>query len=140
MRRIVLGFVLTAAMAGTALADQAPGQPPVTADLIRLHDDLRLSDDQEGAWRAYTLAIAPSPDALARHRATTELLPLVPTPRRLALIEATMLQDSLDFKRQSVAVNTFYAKLTPDQQKVFDRDTLASGADAAGDRNSQGRP
>ena len=140
MRRIVLGFVLTAALAGTALAGQAPGKQPVTAELIRLHDDLRLSDDQEGAWRAYTLAIAPSPDALARHRATSELLPLVPTPRRLALIEATMLQDSLDFKRQSVAVNAFYATLTPDQQKVFDRDTLASGTDAGGDRSAQGRP
>ncbi|HXA38581.1 MAG TPA: Spy/CpxP family protein refolding chaperone [Phenylobacterium sp.] len=144
MRWIVLGFCLSTVIGGAAAAGEAPGQKPgqqpVTAELIRLHDDLRLSDDQEGAWRAYTLAIAPSPDAMARHRATSELLPLVPTPRRLALIEATMLQDSLDFKRQSVAVNAFYAKLTADQQKVFDRDTLASGADAGGDRTPQGRP
>jgi hypothetical protein len=144
MRWIVLGFCLSAFAGGAALAGQPPGQQsgqqPVNVELIKLHDDLRLSDDQEGAWRAYTLAIAPSQDAVARHQATGQLLPLVPTPRRLALIEATMLQDSLDFKRQSVAVNAFYAKLTPDQQKVFDRDTLASGAEAGGDRSGQGRP
>ncbi|HZZ30788.1 MAG TPA: Spy/CpxP family protein refolding chaperone [Phenylobacterium sp.] len=138
MRWIVLGFCLSALAGGAALAGQAPGQrsgqQPVNSELIRLHDDLKLTDDQEGAWRAYTLAIAPSPDAVARHQATGELLPLVPTPRRLALIEATMLQDSLDFKRQSAAVNAFYGKLTPDQQKVFDRETLAADSNAGGDR------
>ena len=134
MRWIVLGFFLSAMTGGAALAGQPPGEQPVTADLIRLHDDLRLSDDQEANWKAYTLAVAPSQDMLARHRATSELLPLVPTPRRIALIEATMAQDNLDFKRQGAAVAAFYAKLTPDQQKVFDRETLPSPPDAGGDR------
>ncbi|THD51945.1 Spy/CpxP family protein refolding chaperone [Phenylobacterium sp.] len=141
MRWIVLGFCLGAVIGGSALAGQPPGpppshapsDPPVTAELIRLHDDLRLTDDQEPDWRAYTRAVAPSPDMLARHRAASELIPLVPTPRRIALIEATMAQDDLDFKRQGAAVNAFYAKLTPDQQKAFDRDTLPSDSDG-GDR------
>jgi hypothetical protein len=133
MRWIVLGFCLSVMTGGAALAGQPPGEQPVTADLIRLHDDLRLSDGQEADWKAYTLAVAPSQDLLARHRATSELLPLVPTPRRIALIEATMAQDNLDFKRQSAAVNAFYGKLTPDQQKVFDRETLPP-SDAGGDR------
>jgi len=142
MRWIVLGFCLGAMIGGPAFAgqppSQAPGGPPVTAELIRLHDDLRLSDIQEADWRAYTLAVSPSPDMLARHRATSELIPLVPTPRRIALIEATMAQDNLDFKKQSAAVNAFYNKLTPDQQKVFDRDTLPSDTDA-GDRRPDER-
>jgi hypothetical protein len=138
MRWIVLG-IFAATAAGSAWAGQPPGpasgqsrggQQPVTAELIRLHDDLRLTDAQEPDWRAYTMAVTPSADMQARHRATTELLPLVPTPRRIALLEATMAQDAADFKRQGAAVTVFYGRLTPAQQQVFDRDTLPSdGAD-----------
>ena len=114
-------------------ASAARAAQAVNADLIRLHDELHLTETQEPAWRDYTNAIAPDPQTEARHRATEELLPMVPTPRRIALIEATMAQDNLDFKKQSAAVNAFYNKLSPDQQKVFDRDTLPSDTDG-GDR------
>jgi periplasmic protein CpxP/Spy len=119
MRWVALGFCLVMGAAGAARAAEA-----VSAELIRLHDDLHLSEVQEAAWRDYTTAIAPDPQQQARHRATTELLPLVPTPRRVALIEATMAQDAADFRRQGAAVTAFYGKLTPAQQKIFDQDTL----------------
>ena len=127
MRWVVLGFcaVLGAFGAGGA----ARAAEAVSAELIRLHDDLKLSDGQEAAWHDYTTAIASDPQQLARHRATTELLPLVPTPRRVALIEATMAQDAVDFRRQGAAVNAFYGQLTPAQQKTFDQDTLPQGSD-----------
>jgi len=125
MRWIFLGICLTLAAAGTAAA----AEQAVNAELLRLHDDLRLSDSQDAAWRDYTRAINPSADALARHRATSELLPLVPTPRRIALIEATMAQDMADYRRQGEAVKAFYDKLTPEQQKTFDRDTLPQDQD-----------
>jgi hypothetical protein len=135
MRWIALGFCL-AAVSTAALAQPAPhgerrggGEQAVSAELIRLHDDLKLTDAQEPAWRDYTVAIAPNAETQARHQATTELLPMVPTPRRIALIEATMAQDDVDFRKQGAAVNAFYGQLTPDQQKVFDRDTLPAGAD-----------
>ena|SRR5258708_23894787 len=123
MRWIVLSFCVALALGGTAHAAEA-----VSAELIRLHDDLKLSDSQEAAWRDYTTAIAPDPQQAARHRATTELLPMVPTPRRIALIEAAMAQDAIDFKRQSATVTAFYGKLTPVQQKIFDQDTLPSSS------------
>jgi hypothetical protein len=141
MRWIVFGFCVAVATAGAARAQQmqqmqhgqygqqhAQPEQTVTAKLIRLHDELRLSEGQEAAWHDYTMAIAPDPQAIARHRATTQLLPLVPTPRRIALIEATMAQDAIDFRRESAAVNAFYARLTPQQQQVFDLETLPSGA------------
>jgi hypothetical protein len=112
------------ATTGAAHAAQA-----VNAELIRLHDDLRLSDSQEQAWKDYTAAIAPDPQTQARHRATQELLPMVPTPRRIALIEATMAEDSRDFQRQGAAVKAFYGKLTAEQQRTFDRDTLPSNSE-----------
>ncbi len=135
MRWIALGFCLAAS--ATAALAQPPqrserrggGEQAVSADLIRLHDDLQLTEGQEPAWRDYTVAIAPNPQTQARHQATSDLLPMVPTPRRIALIEATMAQDDLDFRKQGAAVNAFYGKLTPEQQKVFDRDTLPSGSD-----------
>jgi hypothetical protein len=132
MRWIVLSFCVATAVAGSAWAQRSEQRPhsdqAVSADLIRLHDELHLSAGQEDAWREYTRAIAPNPQTEARHRATTELLPSVPTPRRIALIEATMAQDDLDFRRQAAAVNAFYSRLTPSQQQVFDRDTLPSGS------------
>ncbi len=135
MRWIALGFCLAAA--GTAAFAQPPqrtdrrggGEQAVSADLIRLHDDLRLTAGQEAAWHDYTVAIAPNPQTEARHQATSALLPMVPTPRRIALIEATMAQDDLDFRKQGAAVNAFYGQLTAEQQAVFDRDTLPSGSD-----------
>ncbi|HEY3951137.1 Spy/CpxP family protein refolding chaperone [Phenylobacterium sp.] len=119
---------MAAAMVGAAgLA--AAATEPVNAELIRLHDDLRLNPGQEPAWHDYVMAVAPDPNVEARHRATQELLPMVPTPRRIALIEATMQQDDMDFRRQGEAVKAFYGKLTPEQQKVFDRDTLPTDDD-----------
>jgi hypothetical protein len=120
MRRIILGFCLSlVAAAGAARAAE-----PVSAELIRLHDDLHLTANQETAWHDYVTAVGPDPQAIARHRAAQALMPQVPTPRRIALVEATMAQDNIDFHRQAAAINAFYATLTPTQQRVFDRDTV----------------
>jgi len=119
MRWIVVGFCVALTAGGAANAAEA-----VSAELIRLHDDLKLSEAQEPAWTTYATVIAPDPQAVARRRATQALLPTVPTPRRIALIEAAMAQDALDFKRQGAAVTAFYAGLSPGQQRVFDQDTL----------------
>jgi hypothetical protein len=133
MRWVILGVCLGLMAPGVSVAAEA-----VSADLIRLHDDLRLTDAQEGAWRDYATAIAPNSQMAARHNATQELLPLVPTPRRIALIEATMNQDAADFRRQGEAVIAFYGQLTPTQQATFDRETLPSPSD--GDTPAVSRP
>jgi hypothetical protein len=116
---MILGGCLCLLASAAAAAPQA-----VNADLIRLHDDLHLSEAQDGAWQAYTTAIAPNPQAEARHRSTAEMLPLLPTPRRIALIQATMASDQADFARQGAAVTAFYGELSADQQRTFDEDTL----------------
>jgi hypothetical protein len=131
MRWIVLGFCSALAAATGASAQQAPRpHQAVNADLIKLHDDLRLSQAQEAAWRNYAIAVAPNPDTEARHRAATDLMPMVPTPRRIALIEAIMTRDAADFHKQAAAVNAFYGMLTAQQQHVFDQETLALGTTA----------
>ena len=120
MRALISGLCLSLALAGAALA-QDPSD--TTA---RLHDDLRLTSEQEGAWRQYQTAVAAGAQMQARHASAERLMPQLPTPRRLALQDATMAQDLSDFRQMGVAVAAFYAKLTPDQQRAFDRDTLPS--------------
>ena len=120
MRTLLSALLLALALAGPAAAQDA------SARLGQLHDDLGLRADQESAWRDYAAAVAPDPQADARRRATNELLPNIPTPRRIALIEASLAQDVADLRRQGAAVMAFYSRLSPDQQRTFDVETLPS--------------
>lgn len=117
MRLLIPALCLGLAFASAAAAQE----PPVR--LSQLHDALHLTADQEGAWRAYEAAVAPPPGAQSRHEAAQRMLPQLTTPRRIALIDATMSQDLADFRRQGAAIDAFYGRLTPEQQAVFDRQT-----------------
>ncbi len=134
MRAIVFGMALTLALATGAAAQQR------TANNVELHDALRLTPVQEDAWRAYQAAITPDPQAQQRHRAADMLLPQLTTPRRVALIEATAQADAADLHRQGEAVKAFYAGLTPDQQRTFDRLTADLAQARQSDTAGGGRP
>ena len=127
VRVSLAGLVFGLALATGAAAQQAPGR------LSQLHEALHLTAAQGQAWSDYTAAVAPSPQAEARHRATEQMLPKLTTPRRIALIDATMEQDMADRHRQGEAITTFYNHLTPDQQAVFDRQTLQAPSGAPQD-------
>ena len=118
MRWVALFCCLSLVASAASAAGQA-----VSAGLIKLHDDLHLSDVQEAAWRDYTVAIQPTTDMQDRHRAADQLLPELTAPRRIALIEANRARDEADFRRQGQAVIAFYDQLTPDQQRTFDAET-----------------
>ena len=124
MRLSTAVLILSLSLPGAALTQQ---QQAVSAELIRLHDALRLTTAQEAAWTRYTQAIAPNSQAEARHQAADSLMPNLATPRRIALISATMAADQADFRRYAAAVTSFYATLTPEQQRTFDRETLPQG-------------
>ena len=118
MRTLITGVCLGLVLAGTAAAQQ-----PASSELSKLHDDLRLTSAQAGAWQQYVAAMDDGGQMQARRQAAEQMLPQIPTPRRLALMDATMSDELADFRRQSAAVQAFYARLTPDQQRIFDRDT-----------------
>jgi len=126
MRALLATLCFSTALSLTAVAASAQQAPRGLGDL---HDALNLMPAQEAAFRAYAAAVTPSREAEARQEATDRMLPDLPTPRRVALIQAAMEKDAEDFKRQGAAVNAFYAQLTPDQQRIFDRETVPS-ADA----------
>ncbi len=100
-----------------------------TERLTQLHDSLHLNAEQDTAWRSYVAAIESNQQGSTRRRATQQLLPQLTTPRRIALIDATMEQDLTDLHRDGEAVLAFYNRLTPEQQATFDHETLPPTAD-----------
>ena len=135
--RPVIGLCLGLLLTLPAIAETPP---PATPGLMRLHDALHLTADQEPAWTAYTAAISLNATAQRRHQATEQLLPQLTTPRRIALIEATMDADRADLHRQGLAVTKFYNQLTPGQQRAFDTETLAPQGGSPQDGQGPARP
>ncbi len=113
-------LLIAAVLAAPALAQV----PSTDQEFIVLHDALHLSATPEAAWIAYRGA-APSPAATdQRRQAVSRMIPTLISPRRIDLIEAEMRQQLLELQRQTAALQTQYAALTPDQQRVFDEFTL----------------
>ncbi len=115
-------WVVPIGLAAVLLAGAATAQSQTS----QLHDALHLSAAQEEPWRTYQRSLAPTGDDESRARQTAMLLPTLPTPRRLALMRAQMQADLAAFDRRAAAVEAFYAALTPDQQRAFDRQTAAA--------------
>ncbi|MDO8988173.1 MAG: Spy/CpxP family protein refolding chaperone [Sideroxyarcus sp.] len=85
--------------------------------LATLHDKLKLTQQQEAAWKKFT-ASSPMQDKSAR-----------PDPAEMQKLNAPQrMEKKLEFMRTMekkmtehlVALKEFYAVLTPEQQKVFD--------------------
>jgi hypothetical protein len=120
---LVMLSMLSLSAAGAALAQGQPQGPSPQEQLSRMHDALRLTDAQEGAWRAYVAALQPDPSMESRRRSAADMMPKLTTPRRIDLINAEMAEDMAAMRRQGEAVKAFYAQLTPQQQSTFDRIT-----------------
>jgi hypothetical protein len=118
-----------AALSALTITVPAIAQAP---DLSSLHDALHLTAAQEDGWRGYRAAITPDPSAEARRRSAAMMMSTLTTPRRIDLINAEMNEDFSAMRRQGEAVKSFYATLTPDQQRTFDRQTLQTGGNNGG--------
>jgi hypothetical protein len=123
LRKCLIGLGLCA---GLAFATAAQSQ---SSNITALHSALHLTASQESAWTTYTASIATAADAQKRRQAAEALFPTISAPRRFDLMEAEMQQELADLHRQSDALKTFYATLTPSQQHIFDTQTLPPPAD-----------
>jgi hypothetical protein len=81
-----------------------------------LKQKLQISRGQEGAWDAWTATLKPAqfqhPDRAAFAHMTT--------PERIDRMKALRAQRAAEMDKRLDATKTFYAQLTPEQQKVFD--------------------
>ena len=113
------------ALAGP-LAAQPRQLPPQESDrsVDDLHDALRLRPDQERAWRIFDEASRPDPQEEDRQRNAFERMGSLRAPQRFDLSIQMMRSELAATERRANALKIFYATLSPEQQAIFDRETL----------------
>lgn len=82
----------------------------------RLKADLKITPAQEAAWNAYVARSTPTPPKAAPAEDWSRLT----TPQRLDRMQALKAERDAAMDKRIDATRSFYAQLTPEQQKVFD--------------------
>ena len=99
-----------------------------------LRGKLNLSASQEKAWNDYSEVITSS-IKVPKMRDKAELATMT-APERLEKMHAKVKEHEAVMARLLEATKTFYAQLTPEQQKIFDAETLmARGKKPGRDRS-----
>ena len=140
---LLAGLGFAAVAQGTPPAPQPGATPPAHARGERMgrHDPakmqahfakrqaelkakLKITPAQEGAWTAFTTAVQPPANRPPRpDRAEFEKLT---TPQRIDKMQAMKAERDARMAQRATATKTFYAALSPEQQKVFDAQAMRS--------------
>lgn len=80
---------------------------------------LKITASQEAAWNTFVAGTAPNPPASAPGLSKEDWSKLS-TPQRMEKMQAFHTERDAAMSKRMEAVKTFYAALTPEQQKVFD--------------------
>jgi ABC-type uncharacterized transport system ATPase component len=142
LRKNVLIALAALSLGGTALAAQAPqGQSQQLTQEQRdakraefqakmaehraqreqkLHDALKLSGSQEQAWTTFVASMKPAEHQQHWDHAAFAKLS---APQRMQKMIDLSKQRTAAMESHLAALNSFYATLSPEQQKVFDEQT-----------------
>lgn len=82
-----------------------------------IHDKLKLSAAQEPAWKSFVEATTPGQRPAAPDRKEMDKLN---TPERMEKMLERFKEHQSRMEQHLAALKTFYAVLTPEQQKIFD--------------------
>jgi protein CpxP len=93
----------------------------------KLHDALKLTAAQEGAWSAWLAARKPAARPERGAAADRGGWKALPAPQRLERQLARAKQRTLAMEARLAALTSFYGVLTPEQQKVFDASAAQRG-------------
>jgi hypothetical protein len=117
-------------LAGQALAQgapppppppsQAPGPPTPADQSDHLRQSLKLRPDQETALQAFVAAMQTRPGEAENLRAEAMREAGLPTPQRLDALVVRLDRMRTEIMARIAATRTFYAQLTPEQQRAFD--------------------
>lgn len=116
------------------MKDPAEMQAKRQARLNELKAKLQLTPAQEPAWAQFTAVAAAPPHRPAGERPNFAAMS---TPERMDAMDKMRAQRDAQRDRREAAVRTFYAKLTPAQQKVFDAESAGMMADRHGQRGER---
>jgi Spy/CpxP family protein refolding chaperone len=100
----------------------------------RLHDQLKLTAQQESAWASYQAAI--KPQAPSGPRPDRAAFAKAPAPERMAKMIDFSKQRQAKMEAHLTALTAFYGQLTPEQKAVFD--DRAFGGKHGGHRGHRG--
>jgi periplasmic protein CpxP/Spy len=97
---------------------------------------LQITASQEGAWTAFTASMVPPAGMQRPDRAEFDKLT---TPQRIDKMREMRTQRNAAMDKRADATKTFYAALTPEQQKVFDSNSMRGHGGKGKGGNSHGR-
>ncbi|MCS4510011.1 Spy/CpxP family protein refolding chaperone [Xylophilus ampelinus] len=118
---------------GADRRDPAVMQQRMEQGLAREKARLQITAAQEPAWNAFTAAIRPDPAQWARMQAERGEWAKLTTPERIDRMRAERNQRDAEIDRRGDATKTFYAALTPAQQKLFDERPMMHGGPGSPD-------
>lgn len=107
-------------------ADPAKMQERIAKRHAELRQKLKITATQEPAWAAFTAAMQPPASGWGQRTPRAELDKLS-TPERIDRMQALRAKRAAEMDKRLAATKTFYAALTPEQQKVFDAETSRRG-------------
>lgn len=128
----------TARASGADRRDPAAMQQRMEQGLAREKARLQITAAQEPAWNAFTAAIRPDPAQRARMQAERGEWAKLTTPERIDRMRAERSQRDAEIDRRGDATKTFYAALTPAQQKLFDERPMVHGGPGGKDGPGHG--
>ena len=105
-----------------------------TERLNSLKEKLKLESSQQTAWNSYTDALKPPANGARPQRMSREDFAKLTTPQRLDMMQKRHSEREAAFDKRADATRSFYATLSPEQQKTFDTETLRFGP-GGGDRH-----
>ena len=138
---LIAGSGILAASAYAVSADNAAGTPRCearhqqqgaarwedrrAAHRAELKEKLALTADQEAAWNTFTESAQPGPRHFGIDRkAMREEFEKLRTPERLDRMQAMSEMRRVRMAERAGAIKTFYAQLSPEQQRVFDAEAM----------------
>lgn len=117
--------------------DPAKMQEMMAQHAAALKAKLNLSATQEGAWATYMAAMQPPADMGARmspenRKKMHDEWAALTTPQRIDKMNDMKVKRNAEMAKRNDATKSFYAALSPAQQKVFDTNTMRHGGSHAG--------
>ncbi len=122
MRILPSALALAALSASSALAQGAPD----------LGAALHLRPDQQAAYARFQHDAGPDRARARQQAVQARTVTRMTTPERLNFTIRRVEDDLAELRREAPAVKAFYAQLSPDQRRTFDRITLPAPPEDAG--------
>lgn len=122
--------------------DPAKMQARIAKHQADLKARLKLAPAQEGAWTVFTASMQPPVQGARPDRAAMKAeFDKLTTPERIdrmrALRTQRMTEKSAAMDKRGEATKTFYAALSPEQQKVFDSQRMGRSGQGHGGHHGQ---